>query len=181
MAANVISRTSTSSGRGRSGGGGGSLAVIPIAFIFYFIYALLLFAIDTGLYVTVWHRSILADGQRSSRYNGRFVANSTYEENDGYDDATVDENEPLRTFDRQSARSYGQRYLHLENNYRDCTELRKAIIVPNTQTSRSLNLQQLLSDHTINYFRCVIANRFSTEMNGGGGGGGGAKENGGAR
>jgi hypothetical protein len=144
-----------------------AVQVLSVMFLFYTLYVTLFLLSDTGLYTIVWHRSILADFQNRARYNKAYQSNPEYadledavsRENDALDSDT--KTLALKTFDRQKPRWYGRSYLHLDSNYTDCTDLKKAVAIPNTQMGKETILQQVLADHTLNYFRCVLIHQLS--------------------
>lgn len=139
--------------------------VLTVLCLFYTIYATLFLLADTGLYTAMWHRSILANFENRTRYNPNFETRIDYEDNvedlEGKDMNALGNDAPIATLDRQKPRSYGLPLSHTDANYVDCTNLKKAIAIPNVQRGQPAILQQILSDHTLNYFKCILTRQLS--------------------
>jgi hypothetical protein len=136
--------------------------------LFYTVYAALLLLCDAGLYTVAWHRSILADKLNSARYNRAYNASPQFNdlqatletESDALNAET--RTVALQTFDRQRPKPYGSAYQHFDMNFGDCLDVRKSINIPNTEMGRETILQQVLADHTLNFFRCILSGRLSS-------------------
>lgn len=146
----------------------GALATMigtPMAFSLI-LGALLLFA-DTGLYVAMWHRSAMSFARQQPFFNRGLSARQPYHELGNTmahenDEAvtTVDwRSHSVDTLDRQAPHSYGAPMLHLEDNYSDCPQLRRADRLANTANGPAITAQQVLVDESVNYAICVVGGR----------------------
>lgn len=147
------------------------VVVILTALFFWATYTCFFVIADSGLYMTSWHRSILANSKREKKYNRSLASVRPYDSLDQIFNSENDQlyNEQnktvaLATLDRQEARSYGPSLQHMDLNYQNCQNLRKIISLANTTQNEEINLQQLLSDQTLNYFHCIITNRFVNDI-----------------
>lgn len=145
--------------------------VILTALFFWAIYSCLFVIGDSGLYLTAWHRSILANFKREKKFNRSLASVRPYDSLDQIFNADNDQlynqqnqTVALATFDRQDARPYGPSLQHMDFNYQNCANLRKVLALANTSPNEEINMQQLLSDQTLNYFYCILSNRFANDI-----------------
>lgn len=148
--------------------------VIIATFVFWLVFAAFVVFADTGLYMAAWHRSLLADSQRQTMFNRKFVSLVPYTaleeltalENDGlgsmnrYDSSVA-------TLDRQVPHNYGRAHLHMEANYKGCEDLRKLVRLANTNSQvGGLTVQQTLADQTLNFAKCIVEGRLTRNFGG---------------
>lgn len=137
--------------------------------IFWFVFGLFAVLGDTGLYMTVWHRSLLADAQRQANFNRRYTALAPYtalsdllaHEQDTIAQERGTDDSAIETLDRQQPHDYGRSYFHLDGNYRGCEDLRKIVRLANTAENVNAMVQQTLADQTLNFVRCITTTRLS--------------------
>lgn len=148
--------------------------VILVTLVFWVLFGVFTVLVDTGLYMATWHRSLLADAQRQSTFNRKFVTLAPYTalgeltglEHDGLD-STKHYDSSITTLDRQVPHNYGRVYLHLEANYKGCEDLRKLVRLANTTSQvGGLTMQQTLADQTLNFAKCIAEGRLTKNLDG---------------